>query len=44
MSAFQRGERSQLLIPGTKPSLQNGQLRVSTGNTSIDAIFSAYTC
>lgn len=39
MSSFQRGDRTQRLIPGTKPSLQNGQLRVSTGNGSIDAIF-----
>lgn len=36
-----RNERvQQQLIPGTRPSLQNGQLRCSTGNTSIDAIFS----
>lgn len=41
MSAFQR-ERPQPLMAGTKPSLQNGQLRASTGNASVDAILS--TC
>lgn len=37
---IQRSDRSKLNIPGTRPSLQNGQLRASTGNASIDAIFS----
>lgn len=37
MSSFQK-RRNLINIPGTKPSLQNGQLLVSTGNLSLDHI------
>lgn len=35
--SFQKRSR-QLAIPGTKPSLHNGQLLTSTGNPSMDYI------
>ncbi|KAJ0056171.1 hypothetical protein NL108_003460, partial [Boleophthalmus pectinirostris] len=36
-TSFQKKTRSKLLsIPGTRPSVQNGQLLVSTGVTSLD--------
>lgn len=39
MGTFQK-KRNILAIPGSKPSLQNGQLLVSSGNPSMDAILS----
>ncbi|KAK7913676.1 hypothetical protein WMY93_013887 [Mugilogobius chulae] len=37
LTSFQKKTRSKLLsIPGTRPSVQNGQLLVSTGVTSLD--------
>lgn len=36
-TSFQKKTRSKLIsIPGTRPSVQNGQLLVSTGVTSLD--------
>ena len=36
-TSFQKKTRSKLIsIPGTRPSVQNGQLIVSTGVTSLD--------
>lgn len=38
-TSFQKKSRSKLIsIPGTRPSVQNGQLIVSTGVTSLDYI------
>lgn len=37
ITSFQKKTRSKLIsIPGTRPSVQNGQLLVSTGVTSLD--------
>lgn len=36
-TSFQKKTRSKLIsIPGSRPSVQNGQLLVSTGVTSLD--------
>lgn len=38
-TSFQKKSRSKLVsIPGTRPSIQNGQLIVSTGVTSLDYV------
>lgn len=38
-TSFQKKSRSKLVsIPGTRPSVQNGQLIVSTGVTSLDYV------
>lgn len=42
MSAFQR-KRTTVTLPGTRQSLQNGQLLLSSGNSSLDAIFSMFS-
>nr|XP_057945106.1 elongator complex protein 4 isoform X2 [Doryrhamphus excisus] len=39
-TSFQKKTRNRLLsIPGTRPSVQNGQLLISTGVTSLDYLF-----
>lgn len=43
-TSFQKKSRSKLVsIPGTRPSVQNGQLIVSTGVTSLDYVIGQFT-
>lgn len=42
-TSFQKKSRSKLVsIPGTRPSVQNGQLIVSTGVTSLDYVIGQF--
>lgn len=42
-TSFQKKTRSKLIsIPGSRPSVQNGQLLVSTGVTSLDYLLGQF--
>lgn len=42
-TSFQKKSRSKLIsIPGSRPSVQNGQLLVSTGVTSLDYLLGQF--
>ena len=42
-TSFQKKSRSKLVsIPGARPSIQNGQLIVSTGVTSLDYLIGQF--
>lgn len=42
-TSFQKKTRNKLIsIPGTRPSVQNGQLLVSTGVTSLDYLLGSF--
>uniref|UniRef100_A0A3Q3E5C9 Uncharacterized protein n=1 Tax=Labrus bergylta TaxID=56723 RepID=A0A3Q3E5C9_9LABR len=45
VTSFQKKTRSKLIsIAGTRPSVQNGQLLVSTGVTSLDYLLGQSYC